>query len=360
MNMRKIIKKLHLYIALVLCLPLVIQGLLGSILVFQHELSHKEYVLVQGEKKPLSEIISAASAKVEDGFKSGSVRFDGAASIRFSKKVEGERSLMKEVVIDPVSLEILEVKNPQDSILNLIKRFHESLLIKGEIGKNIVGIYGFVLLFMTISGIIIWWPRSGMWKRAITFKFSDSGKKFHRDLHGAVGFWISILLLITSFSGVYLIYPKGTSSFIAAIFPARDLRESPKANPQNGKVLTIDQALEVAGEKNLLSVMLPTKPDQAYRFNFESENYREGKPVIVVFVDQYLGKILEKRDPKDYSIGETITVWMHSLHEGAGFGIIYQIAVCLVGLSILLFSITGVSLWWIKRKAKRLSLGLPA
>jgi len=352
--MRKLIKKLHLYAALILCLPLIIQGLSGATLVFQHELSAKKYVLAEGEKKPLSEIISAAKVQMEDGFKLNSIRFDEAATLRFSKRDEG-RPMMKEVVIDPVSLQVLEIKDSQNDIFRLIKKFHASLLIEGETGKNIVAVYGFVLLFMTISGIILWWPKAGNLKRALTFKWSSEGKKFHRDIHAAFGFWFSILLLITSFSGIYLVYPKGTSAFIASIFPARDLRETPKANPSDNEPITIDEALALSGEENLVSVMIPGKPDQPYRFNFAPQNYRTGQPQVIVFVDQYEKRILEIRDPQKYSLGETITIWLHSLHEGQGLGLVYQIAIFCVGFLPLLFSITGITLWYLKRKSKKLS-----
>jgi len=352
--MRKFIKKLHLYVALILCLPLIIQGLTGAFLVFQHELTHQEYILSEGEKKPLSEILTAAQEQMEEGFRPNLIRFDeGVALVRFSKKGEG-RPIMKELAIDPVSLQILEEKNPEN-IFRTVKKFHSSLLIPGETGKNIVAVYGFVMLFMTISGIILWWPKPGNLKRALTFKWSSEGKKFHRDIHGAFGFWFSILLLISSFSGIYLTYPKGTASFIASIFPARDLREMPKANPDDKEPLTLDEAYALSGEGELLAVMIPNKPDQAYRFNFAPQNYRDGAPVISVFVDQYQKEILEVRDPAKYSIGETITTWQHALHEGQGFGLVYQIAIFLVGFLPLLFSITGIMLWWLKKKSKRVA-----
>ena len=352
--MRKFIKKLHLYTALVLFLPLVIQGLTGALLVFQHEISAKKYELSEGQRKPLAEIIEAARSQAPEGFKASSIRFDEAAIVRFSKR-DGEKNMMREVVIDPVSLTVLEVKNPQEYWLNLIKRFHASLLIKGDLGKNIVGIYGFVLLFMTISGLIIWWPKPGNLKRALTFKFSSEGKKFHRDLHSAVGFWSLIFLFITSFSGIYLIYPKGTHAFVASIFPARDLREIPQIEP-NSNAAKIDEIIAIAKSENeLKSIMIPSKPNQPYRLNFASKNHRDGEPLIVVFVDQYKREIIEERNPSNYSLGEKILAWQHSLHEGSGFGLPYQIAVFLVGFLPLLFSITGIALWWIKRKSKKLS-----
>ncbi len=332
-----------------LFIPLVLQGLTGAILVFEHEITHKDYKISYGENHKLSEIISSAQTAVDNEFKANFVRFDDAAFVRFSKENSKERI---EVVVDPFSLEVLEIKNSSGGFFRIIKRFHENLLI-GAVGQNIVGIYGFVMLFMTISGIILWWPKTGMLKRALTFKISDKGKKFHRDVHGAIGFYLTIPLFIIAFSGVYLIYPNGTHAFIDTFFSARNLREMPKASRVESDMISIDEALKIADEDNLISASIPTKKDQPYRFNFAPENYSEGAPMITVFVDPYVAKIIEKRDPKNYSIGEKIIAWQHALHAGEEFGLVSKTINFLAGLSILLFSITGIMLWLIKRKSKK-------
>lgn len=302
-----------------------------------------------GESHQLREIISAAQSEIGSDFKANFIRFDGAAFVRFSKQNSKERT---EVVVDPFLLKVLEVKDSSGGFFRIIKRFHDNLLI-GEVGKNIVGIYGFVMIFMTISGMILWWPKSGMLKRALTFKLADKGKKFHRDIHGAIGFYLTIPLFIISFSGVYLIYPNSTHAFVDTFFSARNLREMPKASKVENDMISIDEALEIANQDNLISASIPAKKDQPYRFNFAPENYRDGAPMITVFVDQYEAKIIENRDPKYFSIGEKIIAWQHALHAGEEFGLISKTINFLAGLSILLFSITGVMLWWIKRKSKK-------
>lgn len=138
--MRKILKKFHLYFALILFIPLVLQGLTGVALVFKHEISD---LLWNGE-----------------------------------------------------------IPN----FFRVLKKFHASLLIQSPMGKSIVGVFGLALLFMCISGLLIWWSRSGFLKQALRFKFSSTGKKFHRALHGSVGFRMLIPLTASGITGIYLIY----------------------------------------------------------------------------------------------------------------------------------------------------------
>jgi uncharacterized iron-regulated membrane protein len=58
---KKIIKKLHLYLALALCIPLVLQGLSGSVIAFRSEISNAilsyKYDLAEGELASAEEAI---------------------------------------------------------------------------------------------------------------------------------------------------------------------------------------------------------------------------------------------------------------------------------------------------------------
>lgn len=188
--MKKIVKKFHLYFALILFLPLIIQGLTGSLLVLKD------------------------------------IFFDG------------------------------EVPN----FFRTLKKFHASLLLPSPWGKSVVGVFGLVLIFMCVSGLVIWWPKPGFLKHSLRFKFSSTGKKFHRDLHGAIGFWMLIPLTAASVTGIYLIYFK---------------------TKQSNKL------------------------------------------------------------------------W-HAIHEGSFGGATWQLIVFLTGFLPLLFSITGIALWWMKKRDKKL------
>ena len=363
--MAKTLKKIHRYLGLVLCIPLVLQGLVGATLVFQKEISamllRQNHVFVEGEMQSPRRLIEVAQPKMPEGFVASLVKIpaeeNSPAVIRFTKN--GEKTLMLEALIDPVSCEVLKIKNPETDFFRLIRKFHTSLFISGENGKTAVGIFGFVLLFMGLSGLVLWWPKKGNLQRALTFKFASKGKKFHRDLHGAVGFWFLLPLMVVSFAGVYLTFTPATSAVILSIFSGQDLRATAaefKVEPQKN-ALTFDSVVSLAtsaveADEKLLSINLPAKPNQPYRVNFAPKNYRDGEPSITVFVDQFEQKIIEKRDPNFYASGEKIIAWQHALHTGEGFGIVWKITVFLVGFLPLLFSFTGIVLWLKKKKER--------
>jgi uncharacterized iron-regulated membrane protein len=51
--------------------------------------------------------------------------------------------------------------------------------------------------------------------------------------------------------------------------------------------------------------------------------------------------------------GDVITSWFIWLHVAAVFGLPMQIFVCVMGLVITALCVTGVYIWWRKRKARK-------
>ena len=75
--------------------------------------------------------------------------------------------------------------------------------------------------------------------------------------------------------------------------------------------------------------------------------------MITVFVDPWARRVIEVLDPRRFSIGERILAWQHALHAGEALGWAWKILVFLSGFLPLLFALTGVSMWWIKRSRRR-------
>jgi uncharacterized iron-regulated membrane protein len=61
--------------------------------------------------------------------------------------------------------------------------------------------------------------------------------------------------------------------------------------------------------------------------------------------------------PSGQHTGNTITNWLYALHMANVFGLPYRILVCLLGLVVTMLSITGVYIWWKKRRARLLAAG---
>jgi uncharacterized iron-regulated membrane protein len=78
------------------------------------------------------------------------------------------------------------------------------------------------------------------------------------------------------------------------------------------------------------------------------EPYGNGAPQISAFIGPG-AEVSSIVDPRTYSLGKRILVWLRVLHYGYGFGQIWTVLVFLSGFLPLLFGITGFRMWQIKR-----------
>jgi uncharacterized iron-regulated membrane protein len=354
--MRKILRKLHLWIGLTFCVPLMVMGLTGSILILERESENfitSQYSLQKnGEYHLVSEIIAAASQSVPQGFKANVFRVqkDQPFFVRFSSS--NKKNI--EILIDPISLEVLEKRESANGFFKIIEDLHTNLLLKEYGGRSIIGFFGIALFFLSISGTIIWWPKFGRFKAGIFLQKDLQGFNFHRNLHKVIGFWTFIFLLIISFAGIYLAFPKQVN----AIFAVPNFNKNIKLEVVEGKnnsTKTIDELIEIAKNEitnsQFISVILSSKETQPYRINLTSDAYyQDGQPYATVFVNQFSGEVLQVRDLQKYGLMGKILSWQKPLHTAHGLGALWYVPILLVGFCLGIFSITGFMMWWKKRK----------
>jgi uncharacterized iron-regulated membrane protein len=73
----------------------------------------------------------------------------------------------------------------------------------------------------------------------------------------------------------------------------------------------------------------------------------------VVYLDPYRGQILAVRDPRTYTFAETMQAWLMPVHAGHGTGWLWRLLVALSGLMPVVFAVTGPTMWWLERRARR-------
>jgi uncharacterized iron-regulated membrane protein len=372
--MRRLVGQIHLWAGLVLCIPLVLLGLTGSILVLEDELNSAfgpaaGHVAAGGAARPPGDIIAAARAVAPSGFVPIGYAAPSAAgelaSVRLSPPGRAAPGAdMVRIRLDPVSLET--IPEQQNSVLRQIFFLHSTLLMKNREGRQLVGWLGVVMLVMGVSGLVNWWPRRGQWRSAFSLSKQAHGFRLHRELHGAAGIWGLAVFIIVSFAGVYLAFPATVRSVVDLALPTRDLRAGAagvRAEPVAGaEPIGIDGAIELAKasvpDARLGFAFLPTRPDQPFRIGLMRSDQERGAPTITAFVDQWARRVIEVFDPRHFSIGERILAWQHALHAGAALGWAWKILVFLSGFLPLLFALTGVSMWRIKRGRRRSSVAI--
>ncbi len=362
-SFRRNLQTVHLWVGLILAIPIVIIGVTGSVLLLERELLVLEIpaATATGMRQPLARIIEAAKPAVPEGM--GMSRIDlreGApVAVHFSTSGRPQRTVA--VYVDPVSLEVLGPPNPVGRIplMRSFQRVHEYLWMPGFIGLRFVGYMGIAMTFMGISGLILWWPRSGSWRNALLMRRGARGLRLYLDLHHVAGFWGSAVLLIVSISGLYLTFPETYSAVISAMVPPA---VSSSAEPDPGLIkmagpIDPDGAIAIANSlvpnAKAVAVDLPRRDGEPVVVTLEAPGLRPTIPPILVTLDPKTAEIGFIDDPRKYGLRDKLLNWSYAIHFAVGLPWIWKALVFLSGLLPLLLAITGTSIWWLRRRATR-------
>ncbi len=397
------LQQIHLWVGLILLLPLVMMGITGAVLVYAHDIEHllgqgEPEVRTEGEWQPAGRLIEAAkAANNEPGRTPIAVRWPvevgEPAAVRLSRPgMASERPQFRggqqgqgsappqpgqpaqgrvptqspfagslQILIDPVSLQVLQTQQAMTGWVRFFHDLHGHIFIPGGVGREIVGWLGVAMLVLGCSGLYLWWPRPGQWKQAFMVRRKAKGLRLNRELHGAVGIWSLLLFMLVNFTGVYLAFPQQIAAAVNLVSPGRDMRAAmfqARVEPMRGTpAMAVDEAVELARARvpgtRFLNAFLPTRPDQALRVGLVRPGHEEGAPVITVIVDPYRRTVVDVFDPQTMSAGEKAIAWQRPLHYGIGLGGIYKFLVFVSGVIIPIFAVTGFLMWWIKRRNRR-------
>jgi uncharacterized iron-regulated membrane protein len=359
-----VLQTVHLWLGLLLAIPIIIIGLSGSGLLLQREILALSVpsATAEGEHAPLVEIIAAATKAAPENATARSVIPPPYAGFPTTVNFDTDgRPPRHQVHIDPVSLEVLRLSTSvvnRGPILDVLIRSHAFLMLPAWIGFPIVGWMAIVMTFMAISGIILWWPRKGMWKHAFWVRRSARGLRFHVEFHHVVGFWGSLILFVMGVSGIYLVFPETFRESVEAVMPTgssfnpgdREYAGGPAPLHADGAVAA---ALAAVPGTRPINIQLPPTPDLPFVVHLETTELRPKLPPILVALNARTGEINFVDDPRNYSIGDKFLNLQHTLHFGIGLGWLWKILVFVSGILPLALAITGLMIYVKRRAAKR-------
>ena len=361
--MRRWLFLLHKYAGLTLGLLLSLIGLTGSLLVFDHALDEK--LAPQTVDFPpaertttYSEIFAAARAAVPgnpEPTRLMTPRQAGSPFVVRFPKPEGAPGPI-EVSVSPTDAKVLAVRGWGTSgyTMSWIYRLHYTLLA-GNNGKTVVGCMGLLLMVFCISGIALWWPRKGRWKRALVIRRDGNRFRLFFDLHKVFGIYFIPVLLLSAFSGVTLVFPQQVDAVVGALLPMEKRPALPRSHTDRGTPLGPDAIVALGRDAfpggELKRIYLPRDNGDTYGLSFRAA----GEPwqnhgASFVRLDQYSGAILLQQDVTNIPLGNQVVRWQFPLHNGDALGLFGRWLMLITGLIPGLLFATGTYLWWKKRK----------
>ena len=196
--------------------------------------------------------------------------------------------------VNPYKKEVSGKISPKDSDMNTVRKLHGELLL-GKFGTKIVELIASWMFVLIITGIYVFWSskKEGI-KGFFKIRFKDGKRTLYRDLHTVLGFWISILLLMTLAGGmpwtdVFGANFKWLQGVTNTGFPKTWSAKGVQSEVE-GEAITLDDMVVLAKSMNLkgeVSIGLPSSPKAVYSIYNSTFDLSAQKRF---HFDQYTGK----------------------------------------------------------------------
>lgn len=209
-----------------------------------------------------------------------------------------------------------------------------------------------------------WWSR---WKPAWRIKWRGSGFRINFDIHRAFGLWCWVLLFVLAVTAASLNLYKEVAQPVVAFFSTftptpNDLRTAtPKDEPIMPR-LSLSQATVLAGQeaarrhwKEPPGAVGYIQQIGVYSVSFFERGDDHGAAGVgpaELYFDGEDGHYLGDRLPWHGTAGDLFLQIQFPLHSGRIAGLMGRIAISIMGLVVAMLSVTGVVIWWKKRRAR--------
>ncbi|NKQ57453.1 PepSY domain-containing protein [Amycolatopsis sp. K13G38] len=374
---RLLARRLHFMAGIVVAPFLLVLALTGLVYVFSPQIHDSLYHSAlyvnghQGKPHPVSEQVAAALAAHPEG----SVRQvipppTPERTTRVVMSVPGlqksgygmqERTVFVDPYTDFISSELTTVdsKLPANTWLrDLHADFH-----LGEVGRVYAELGASWLPLIIIGGLVLWLAQPKRRKRVTAKELllpSVSGAKDGwgrlRGVHGPLGLWLAIGMLLLALSGLLMSQFAGGRAD-RSIDPLRlhapTLTAAPVPVPPGTAPIGIDEALAVARSAGLdgeLVVTQPAKPGAVYTVRETSLGLPMHRDEVAI--NPYTSAVTEKIGWHDYSVPAKVSALATEFHTGTLFGLANQIVLTVIAVGLIALILLGYRMWWIKNPYK--------
>ena len=402
--MRKIFRNIHLWLSVPFGILITLICFSGAALVFEKEVMelyhHELYFVkkVEAAPLPMEQLMTKVAATLPDSVSVTGVNISSDSERAYQVTLSKPRRAS--MYVDQYTGEIMG-KYERAPFFNFMFRMHRWLLDSmkqdGGIfwGKMIVGTSTLMFVFVLISGVVVWWPRTRKaLKNSLKIVANKGWRRFWYDLHVAGGMYALIFLLAMALTGLtwsFQWYRTGFyKTFGVEVQPSMghgnaaanatakggkrekspegrsgrpgnrgekpegrgehsESREGRKRSPYTNWQQIYEQLAEANPDYKLISisngsasVALPRFGNQrgTDRYKFNPRN----------------GEITETTLYKDLDNSGKIRGWIYSVHVGSWGGMLTRILTFIAALVGASLPLTGYYLWirrLMKRKIKR-------
>ena len=216
--MKKIFRKIHLWLSVPFGLVITLICFSGAMLVFENEVnewSRPDLYYVETVKEsslPMDKLLEKVATTLPDSVSVTGVSISSDPGRAYQVSLSKPRRAS--LYVDQYTGEV-KGKSERSGFFMFMFRMHRWLLDSMNPGnegifwgKMIVGVSTLLLVFVLISGVVIWWPRTRKaLKNSLKITATKGWRRFWYDLHVAGGMYALIFLLAMALTGLTWSFP---------------------------------------------------------------------------------------------------------------------------------------------------------
>lgn len=374
MTFRKTVRKLHLWLGLASGLLVCFLGITGCILAFEREIEHftAPYQFVSPQSAsllPPSQLKAIAERSLSNGRKVVSLEYgdNGKAALAY---YYNEQEYWQ-VFLNPYTGEVLKRKNIKHDFFRIITDGHYSLWLPHQLGQPIVASATLVFVVMTISGLILWWPKNkAARKQRFSVKWNARWRRVNYDLHNVLGFYTTWVCIFIAASGLVMGFQWAAKALYWASsggktmpVAAATLSDTTLADARPLTDLAWERALALLQADKSLSITFPAtrSADIVIAVNNRPGTFYNQD---VYHYDQYTLKPLQAGGIYDglylgLPTAAKLNRMNYDIHVGAIGGLATKLLAFFASLTAASLPITGFLIWRGRKKKSRVKPEAP-
>lgn len=305
MTIRKTTFWIHLGLGLLALLPMVFLSLTRLVLAFEPQLTddwaHQTKTLrtqAVGERISLDALVTKTMGPESGKVTSIAILPDSGAYVELR---EAKRRFVR---VDPWTGEVQARTGALQSFLGTVENLHQSLA-SGENGRNIAGASALLCLLLSLSGLVIWWPRKLAGLRHVVWpRRGLRARARDWQWHNALGFLSLLPLFTLGLTGTVMAFPWAEKALYAVTLS----HEPPRLGKKAGEIPVV-----------------PGRKGRQWQAWLDTA---------------------KAHAPAGTDLGHRLRALARPLHTGVFLGLPGQLLIALAALSALVLAWTGGALSW--------------
>jgi uncharacterized iron-regulated membrane protein len=365
---RKILFWSHLFCGVVAGMIILLMSVTGVLLTYEKQMiawadtrNYKLTPSAEAARLPIETLVAKVRESQNTAPVSVTMRAGATQPVAFA--LNGGRTIFA----NPYTGEVLGEGAPGvRNFFRVVTDWHRWLGTEGAgraTGRMITGVCNFAFLFIVISGLYLWFPRTWTWpqfKNILWFRRGLPSKARDFNWHNVIGFWSLVPLFLIVLSATVISFPwmsnlvyrvAGESPPPARPAPPSVPQAANVANPLDGLNPLWTRAEQYSSGWKAISLRLPTNPEAPLAFTIDHGTGGEPQKRATLTLDRKTGEVTKWEPFSSFTPGRQLRTFLRFAHTGEVGGITGQTVAGIVSLGGAVLVWTGLALAWRRFRA---------